>query len=115
MPEEILRLPLKFNKDGFVYWQICRTDKAAIYEQSMPDGRRVFYEVWLIRIRPPYQIEGRQYGISERMPSNSDWGSFGWTFYDMTQARKRYDLLNGRMETSTHLPSVKRSTWQGHY
>lgn len=94
MPE-LLRLPIRFNKDGFIYWQICRTDHAAIYEQRMTDGRRVFYEVWKIRARPPYTIEGRSYPQSERGPGSEHWGTFGWTFYRLEDARRKYDFING--------------------
>lgn len=95
MADEILRLPLRFHKNGFNYWQICRTDKAAIYEQRTTDGQRVFYEVWRIRIRPSYTFNGREYGVSERSPGSENWGRDGWTFYTLPDAQKRYDLLNG--------------------
>jgi hypothetical protein len=95
MQNDLLRLPIRFEKNGFIYWQICRTDKAAIYEQKMKDGRRVFYEVWQIRRRPAYVLNGQQYPESERGPGTQDWGRYGWTLYTLPDAKKRYDLVNG--------------------
>ena len=46
MQNNLLQLPVRFQKKGFLYWQICRTDQAAIYEQRVEDGSAVFYEVW---------------------------------------------------------------------
>lgn len=96
MQNEIVLLPIRFQRDGFLYWQVCRTDKAAIYEQRMPDGRAVFYEVWAIRYRKPCTLHGKDYPLSERAPGTGDWGAYGWTYYSLPQALKRYDLLNGR-------------------
>jgi hypothetical protein len=95
MRNEIMPLPIRFQKNGFLYWQVCRTDKAAIYEQRMPDGRQVFYEVWQIRRRPSYRFDGKQYPESERGPGTQDWGRYGWTYYTLPEARKRYDQING--------------------
>lgn len=95
MPNECLPLPIRFEKNGFLYWQICRTDKAAIYEQSMGDGRGVFYEVWQIRRRPAQVMKGQHYPPTERGPGTQDWGSYGWTYYTLPEAKKRYDLING--------------------
>jgi hypothetical protein len=96
MQNEIVLLPIRFEKNGFLYWQICRTDKAAIYEQSMQtDGRRVFYEVWQIRIRPAYTFKGRSYPVSERPPGTQNWGRYGWTYYTLPEAMKRYQFING--------------------
>ena len=96
MQNNILQLPVRFQKKGFLYWQICRTDQAAIYEQRVEDGSAVFYEVWKIRIRPAYVLRGLDYPVSERAPGTQDWGTYGWTFRNLPDARKRYDLLNGR-------------------
>jgi hypothetical protein len=96
MDNTLMVLQIRFEKNGFLYWQICRTDKAAIYEQKMLDGRRVFYEVWKIRTQPAKQRGDIFYPAQERRPSTIDWGKFGWTYYTLQEARKRYDLINGR-------------------
>jgi hypothetical protein len=96
MNNELMVLQIRFEKNGFIYWQICRTDKAAIYEQRMPDGRRVFYEVWKIRTQPAKTYRGILYPAQERRPSTLDWGNYGWTYYSLQDAKKRYDLINGR-------------------
>jgi hypothetical protein len=96
MQIELLPLPLRFTKNGFLYWRVCRTDKAAIYEQKEVETGRVWFEVWKIRARGSFTLNGRQYPAMEREPGAASWGTYGWTFYTMPDARKRYDLLNGR-------------------
>ena len=95
MQNEVMPLPIRFESNGFLYWQVCRTHAAAIYQQRMPDGRQVFYEVWKIRIRPAYTLNGRSYPVSERPPGTQDWGRYGWTYYSMPEAKKRYEFING--------------------
>lgn len=95
MQNEVLPLPIRFEANGFLYWQICRTNQAAIYEQRMPDGRRVFYEVWRIRIRQAHDFKERHYPTAEKPPTANEWGHFGWTYYTLHEAQKRYDQING--------------------
>jgi len=103
-------LPVRFQSGGFIYWQICRTDKAAIYEQRMPDGRAVFYEVWQIRIRPAYKLRGIDYPVSERAPGTNDWGRYGWTYHALPEAKKRYDRINDRANDQPILAGADRVT-----
>ena len=98
MTEDIVQLPIRFEKNGFLYWQICRTDIAAIYEQKAISGNSIYYEVWVIRSRPQRIFGGKVLPACERSPSNEDWGTYGWTFYDLPSARKRYDLVNSRVK-----------------
>lgn len=97
MENEFIPLPIRFEQNGYLYWQICRTDKAAIYEQRAQDGRGIFYEVWKIRKRDARTWQGRYYPAGERIPSNNDWGKYGWTYYTISRARAKFDELNGRV------------------
>jgi hypothetical protein len=97
MQDELLALPLRFKKNGFLYWQVCRSDRAAIYEQKLINGQaRVYYEVWRIRVLQPRVFKGVSYPQREAAPSNADWGRYGWTFYTLGEAQEKYDQLNGR-------------------
>jgi len=95
MQNEILPLPLRFEKNGFLYWQICRTDKAAIYEQRTKDGRSIFYEVWKIRRRPARVIGNTSMPAHETGPTSEQWGREGWTFYNLIMAREKYNFISG--------------------
>ena len=95
MENDFIPLPIRFEQNGFLYWQICRTDKAAIYEQYAQDRRVIFYEVWKIRKRDARIWQGRSFPAGERGPSTNEWGKYGWTFFTMVRARAKFDELNG--------------------
>lgn len=94
MPAELLALSIRFERNGFLYWQVCRCQKAAIYEQRMPDNvQHIFFEVWAIRASPERIFNGTLFPAKERAPANEDWGKYGWTFYTLQEARKKYEQL----------------------
>jgi hypothetical protein len=97
MVTELKPLPIRFIRDGFLFWQICRTDKAAIYEQKQIETGRVWFEVWKIRARGSFTLDGKLYPAMEREPGAAVWGTYGWTYQNLPDARKRYDLVNGRV------------------
>lgn len=113
MENELLALPLKFDRNGFQFWQICRTHTAAIYEQRTADGRHIFYEVWRIRTKPPGVFKGKQLPLREVIPGNEVWGRDGWTYYDLNTARLRYDQINGRVKDPPAGSAAQRVTGTG--
>jgi hypothetical protein len=98
MNQDVQQIPVSFNKDGFHYSQICRSETAAIYKQSAIAGTSVYYEVWVIRVVPSRILFGITYPVMEKGPRPEDWGTRGWTFYDLDSAQRRYDLVNSRVE-----------------
>lgn len=108
MQNDFLPLPIRFEKNGFIYWQVCRTPAAAIYEQRTPDGRSIFYEVWRIRRQKERQLDGRTLVAREAMPGNEDWGKYGWTYYRLPDAKKRYDEINGAIYQPAADPAGNR-------
>lgn len=95
MQNDFLPLPLRFEKNGFLYWQLVRTPAAAIYEQRTKDGRSIFFEVWRVRRRRARVVFGHETPATEVIPGNESWGKDGWTFYTLDRARAKYDDLNG--------------------
>jgi hypothetical protein len=94
--QDIQKIPVSFDRDGFHYQQVCRSETAAIYQQSAIKGFSIYFEVWVIRIIPSRILFGITYPIMEKGPRPEDWGTRGWTFYDLISARKRFDIVNGR-------------------
>jgi hypothetical protein len=96
MQTELIPVPIRFKKNGFLYWQLCRTDKAAIYEQKEVETGQIWFEVWRIRKRPERIAFGKVCPASEITPSPEQWGNAGYTFHSLGDARKRYDQFNNR-------------------
>jgi hypothetical protein len=97
-------LRLIFQKNGWDYIQLSRTERTAIYEQRAAGGKLFAYEVVVIRVRKPLHFPDRsaqnasgpefgvecqpvpaaapsaEIGLWEQYPSDSDWGVMGWTY-----------------------------------
>ena len=73
-------IPQTFSKNGYRYELECRSAHACVYRQIHRTGRLVAYEVMIIRQECGFTIRDRQFGDYEKLPSNEDWGSYGWTF-----------------------------------
>jgi hypothetical protein len=91
-------IPTRYSKHGWRFKLVERTAKAAIYSQSrhpdLPEGGKASaYE--LVRIRKRKERTFERAGVSvkveagEYLPSTEEWGSQGWTFPTLGQARDR--------------------------
>ncbi len=94
-------LPKVFRKYGYDYKQVIRNNKTAIYKQF--DNDVTYYEV--IRIKhylkdriAKFKKNGKiiESIISkgEYYPSNEEWGGYGWTYMDLTDAKNKFEKLN---------------------
>ena len=92
--QELKKLPLEFNRAGFHWKQIARTEEKAIYSGTLKSGRVNVWEVIMVRKAPAGRIMGVPYPPREVFPKTSDWGSYGWTFNDEERAMKKYNTLN---------------------
>ena len=102
-------LPVTKTKNGYLYKQIKRTDKVAIYEQSVENenngdvGRVVAYEVFLIVIAKAYSLVQKHgqkqgqiynYPASEKFPGNEDFGKIAWTYNTKEAALVKFNELS---------------------
>lgn len=96
------RLPIETEKNGFQFTQIERNDTAAIYRQHRGSiVSTVAFEVWKIRIAPEGDVFGKHYPEREVPPSNEDFGTWGWTFGTIEDARNKYQSLTHPAEAAT--------------
>ena len=104
-------LARSFNKDGFQFRQIKRTDHAALYEKEKNGSTS--YEVVRPKINkrdhsfPPYTTkDGTEHpgqtvpAGSESYPSSEDWGTYGFSYPSRTSAEAKLRSLS---ETQDHL------------
>lgn len=93
-------LELTFNKNGFVYTQICREGLGAIYEQRDNESNRLIaYEVFEIQQMPEGPVGPKKVWQPARevMPSTETWGRLGWTYHDIEDARSRLKDIHRRL------------------
>jgi hypothetical protein len=77
---EVRSLPEVFTKPGYCYRLLKRTPKVAIYEQRHRSGGLAAYEVIIVRNRAERRIGNEIIPAGEYLPSDGEWGRFGWTF-----------------------------------
>ncbi len=75
-----MKIPEAFNKPGYCYRLLKRTPKVAIYEPGHRSGGLAAYEVIIVRNRVERRIGDVIIPAGEYLPSNGEWGRFGWTF-----------------------------------
>lgn len=99
-------LPISYNKNGFTFNQIIREGDVAVYEQIIPEtGKRIAYEVFEVMKKKAATINGSIIEARETSPSNEQWGTNGFTVYDLSHAKVKQGILSqairNRQESKT--------------
>ena len=87
------KLPVEFTKSGFNHRMVERTGMVAVYER-WKGGQPHHFETIRIREADEFVIEGKMIPAGERYPAAEQWGSLGWTFHTLSEARDKAALLN---------------------
>jgi hypothetical protein len=83
-------LPLELKKNGFVYKQIKRGEKSALYEQ-LDENIVQGHEIFLLKVQPPCIIFKKEYEAKEIFPSNESFGLWAWSVgTDLEYAKNRF-------------------------
>jgi hypothetical protein len=91
-------IPNTFRHHGWNYKLVRRTAHVAIYSQSMhpdlPDnGKAAAYEIARIRTREAATITmggvTREVQAGEYLPTDREWGRFGWTAPTLERAEQK--------------------------
>ena len=102
-------LPLKLRKNSYEYTQLFRGSKSVLYEQR-DEGPVVYYEVFLIRIKPGRKIKGKLIPAKEWFPNDEAGGTWLWTFRNLDEALWRFKELEAgkKKHQFTHLKTGKK-------
>jgi hypothetical protein len=96
------KLAEKINRNGYIYTQLKRGEKAAIYEQifeDLGDSTVVGYEVFKIRIGKSKVVFGVELPEKEKFPSDEDFGKWAWSYREINKAMEKYDQIeNGGLD-----------------
>lgn len=88
-----LVLPKKFAANSFIFTLVKRSGNVAIYQKDKPEYKCGF-EVIKINTHNGYEIAGNKIEPSEVYPSSEQWGTLGFTYTDIKDAEKRFNILN---------------------
>ena len=83
------KIPVTFSTNTFDYELIARKKRKALYRQ-VQNGKVVGYEVHTIRIRDNQEI----------LPSNEDFGMFGWSYDKKEDAVEKFEPLRRNTKTN---------------
>jgi hypothetical protein len=88
------KLPLLISKNGFEYKLLRRTEKKALYAQSL-GNTLIGYEVFRIRIQQTRfsALLGAIQTSSEKFPGNENFGKSAWSYMDFQNALEKYNEL----------------------
>ena len=89
------------NRNGYIYKQLKRTDKAAMYSQSDAEDREAdfkAFEVFKIKIGKAKVVFGVELPEKEKFPSDEDFGKWAWTYTDYEKAIDRFNKIENGIE-----------------
>lgn len=96
----MVELPKSFRKNGYTFRLVCTqrigpemprfTCHAAIYALIATTGRVVAYEVMKVRFRGEVTTPSGITPPGLWLPSNEDWGTYGWTYVRQEVAERKY-------------------------
>ena len=96
------KLAEKINRNGYIYTQLKRGERAAIYEQIFEDLGESFCmgsEVFKIRIGKSKVVFGVELPEKEKFPSDEDFGKWAWSYREINKAMEKYDQIeNGGLD-----------------
>ena len=91
MQETMIPLPDRFRKHGFNFTLISRLgDVALLAKQKDPDSARSFEVVIIQRMGARTWSDGQTTEAHEHLPSNEEWGTYGWSFSTAEAAWDRF-------------------------
>jgi hypothetical protein len=83
-----------YNKNGYEHHLVWRDEDYAITEIKDPETSRVVcYECFKIKFRKEHSIKGKLMPASETCPGNEEWGTHGYSVYNLQQAIDKINLL----------------------
>jgi hypothetical protein len=97
-------LPVSFGRDDFRYSLVKREGLLAIYHQTKAGYARGNYEVVRIQVNPAARIFGIDYPAREALPSSEQWGTDGFTYYDLSDAETRFNRMTRAAKAKALLP-----------
>jgi hypothetical protein len=81
------------KRGGFRLSLVKRAGKVAIYRQHVNGAGTDRFEVVKITTSPARVINGKAIEAGERYPTDDQWGTYGFTAWDMAEAETIYGKM----------------------
>lgn len=85
----MIPLPQKLRKNGFTCIQVLRGNRSCIYEQMVWEDV-IYYEVFLIQVKPKRKVNGIWLEAREKFPHNEAFGNWAWTTRTHQEAYQKF-------------------------
>lgn len=92
--DRMKKLQEKINKNGYIYTQLQRCDKCALYEQKDKSGNTIAFEVFLVRVNKARVFNGKEIEESEAFPYDEAFGKWAWTYKNLSDAIIKYNSIS---------------------
>lgn len=86
-------LPAAFVRKGWTYRLIDRDGDVALLEKTKPNVTNPSYEAVVVQHKPAWTVAGNEIPAKEAVPSDAQWGSQGWSYNDLVDARRKMRAL----------------------
>lgn len=86
----------EYQKNGYQFRIIERIGNYAIAQGDKDGCASPTFEVIAIQSHDGMSIAGKQIEPAEYAPSNAQWGSQGWTYQNMEQAKEKLEELTNQ-------------------
>ena len=86
------KLEKEFKKWNFIFTQVKREGKYAIYEKFFEETS-IGFEVIIIQKQKEHERFGQVFPAKELYPSSEAWGKYGWTFTDFRDAITKFKSM----------------------
>lgn len=89
----MIQPPERFTNSELV-WKLIKWNNKAVLYQEERDGMLINnFEVHKFRIWKEGMIRGKLYPERYRIPSNEEFGRYGWSFNRLEEAEKDFEAL----------------------
>lgn len=88
-------IPETFRHDIYTHFLIARQGNVAMDAKTQTHGKgpRWEYEVIVVRFRKARLVFGSPQPDKERMPSDEEFGTYGWHYARLGAARNKFDAM----------------------
>ncbi len=94
--QTLKHLPPDLRKNGYKYKLVLIGKRSSIYKQTVSDSA-IYFEVFLNRIKPESNINGKIIPAKEWFPHDEAFGYWAWVFRNKERAIKRFNSLENKL------------------
>ena len=98
-----------FTSKGFEFKQVMRDGDMAIYEKHAAHSKCSSYELIYITSHNGYEIGGNKIPPSEVYPSDTQWGTYGWTYVTLKDAKENLKVKSVVIEKHKEIAKTKKT------